>query len=252
MKKLIFIPIVLLCLSFMTKPSKTRIFSIGDSTMADYDTIKYSGEKEQRGWCQLLPTLLDSTKYSLKNAAKNGRSTKTFYFEIWKSLRTELKKGDLVFIQFGHNDEKEKGLDTDIKDTLARGTAPWSLYQSFLRKYITETREKGAIPILLTSVVRLDFKDGKLSPKALHNLGANYADTTLNYPSAMKAVAKEMHVPLVDMTQLTQELVESYGAEKAKKTLYVLADNTHLNARGAKEFAELAYKDLVKQGILKK
>ena len=252
MRKLIFIPFVLLCLSFMTMPSKTRIFSIGDSTMANYDTIKYSGEKEQRGWCQLLPSFLDSSKYSLKNAAKNGRSSKSFYFEIWKNLRTELKTGDLVFIQFGHNDEKANGLDTDIKDTLGRGTAPWSQYQSFLRKYITETREKGAIPILLTSVVRLDFKDGKISPKALHNLSDNYADTTLNYPYAMKAIAKEMHVPLVDMTKLTQELVESYGAEKAKKAIYVLSDNTHLNARGAKEFARLAYDELLKQGILKK
>lgn len=251
MKKIFLLPIFAILMSFVCLMPQTRIFSLGDSTMADYDTLKYSGENEQRGWGQMLPQFLGSTAV-LKNAARNGRSSKSFYYEVWKNLRTEVKAGDLVFIQFGHNDEKADGLDTDIKDTTARGTAPWGQYQFFLRKYITETRERGAIPVLFTSVVRLDLKEGKTSLKGLHNLGTSPADTTLDYPYTMRRIAKEMNVPLIDMTLLTQALVESYGQEKAKKMLYVTKDNTHLKAEGAKQFARLAYEELLKRGILKK
>jgi len=116
-----FLVLFLLVVNFTE--GKTRIFSIGDSTMADYDTIKYSGAKEQRGWCQLFPLFLNSD-ITLTNAARNGRSSKTFYKEVWLKLRNELKPGDVVFIQFGHNDEKQNGLDTDENDSMARGTAP--------------------------------------------------------------------------------------------------------------------------------
>src|ERR1035437_735848 len=115
-KKISILFAFLLGFSFTSLNAKIKIFTIGDSTMADYDTIKYSGDKEQRGWCQLFPKFLND-EVVLKNAARNGRSSKSFYYEIWKNLRNEIKKGDYVFIQFGHNDEKNKGLDTDKKDT---------------------------------------------------------------------------------------------------------------------------------------
>lgn len=242
--------LVLFLLSIGIIQAKTRIFTIGDSTMADYDTVKYSGENEQRGWGQLFPLFL-SPKVEVKNAAKNGRSSKSFYHEIWLNLRNELKPGDFVFIQFGHNDEKANGLDTEITDTIARGTAPWGQYQLYLKKYINETREKGAIPVLFTPVVRRYFKEGKLTPKALHNLSKNASDTTLNYVLAMKNVATEMNVPLIDITKLTQQLVENYGDKKSKNELFINKDDTHLKAEGAKQFAKLAYKELKRQRILK-
>lgn len=243
--------ILLLLLSVNILQAKVRVFTIGDSTMANYDTIQYSGDKEQRGWCQLLPEFL-SKDVELKNAARNGRSSKSFYYEVWKKLRDELKPGDYVFIQFGHNDEKNNGLDTDENDTTARGTSPWGEYQKYLWKYVKETRERGAIPVLFTPVVRRYFKDGKLTQKALHNLSEKPGDTSLDYVAAMKSVAKELHVPLIDLTASTEKLVESYGPEKSKAVLYIVKDDTHLKAKGARQFAKLAAEGLKAENILKK
>lgn len=241
--------LILFLLSFSLIHAKTRIFTIGDSTMADYDTVKYSGEKEQRGWCQLFPTLL-SGDVTLKNAAKNGRSSKSFYHEVWVKLRNELKPGDYVFIQFGHNDEKQNGLDTDENDSTGRGTNPWSQYQKYLKLYVNEARERGAIPVLFTPVVRRYFANGKLTQKAQHNLMDNALDTTLNYVASMKNVARAFSVPLVDMTASTKKLVEAYGPEKSKKELYIHTDDTHLKSEGAFQFAKLAAKELKEKNIL--
>jgi len=243
--------LLLFLLTFSMTEAKVRIFTIGDSTMADYDTIKYSGDKEQRGWCQLFPTLL-SDGVTLKNAAKNGRSSKSFYKEIWVKLRDQLQPGDYVFIQFGHNDEKQNGLDTDENDSTARGTNPWSQYQKYLKLYVTEARDRGAIPILFTPVVRRYFTDDKLTQKAQHNLKDNASDTTLNYVASMKSVARQLSVPLIDMTASTKELVEAYGPDKSKIELYINADNTHLKKEGANQFSLLAAKELIGKNILRK
>ena len=238
-------------MTFCMTQAKTRIFTIGDSTMADYDTVKYSGEKEQRGWCQLFPTLL-SGDVSLKNAAKNGRSSKSFYKEVWVKLRNELQPGDYVFIQFGHNDEKQDGLDTDDNDSTLRGTNPWGLYQKYLKLYVNEARERGAIPILFTPVVRRYFEKGKLTQKAQHNLIEDASDTTLNYVASMKNMARQLSVPLIDMTAATKRLVEAYGPEKSKKELYINTDDTHLKNEGALRYAKLAALELKEKDILSK
>ena len=241
--------IILFLLTFSFTQAKTRIFTIGDSTMADYDTIKYSGDKEQRGWCQLFPLFLIENVI-LKNAAKNGRSSKSFYKEVWLKLRNELKPGDYVFIQFGHNDEKQNGLDTDENDSTARGTNPWSQYQKYLKLYVNETRERGAIPILFTPVVRRYFKDGNLTQKGKHNLSETAGDSTLDYVASMKNVALDLKVPLIDMTASTKKLVESYGPDKAKAELYIKADDTHLKKEGAYQFAKLAANELKEKHII--
>lgn len=240
-----------LCLQ-LPLTAQVRILTIGDSTMADYDENINSGEKEQRGWAQMLPLFLtDDVK--LDNAAKNGRSSKSFYFEYWEDLREGLNKGDYVIIQFGHNDEKNNGEDTDENNPKERGTAPWGQYQKYLRKYIEETRQRGAIPILATPVVRRMFEKGQLSPKGRHNLseycGGN--DSILNYPLVMKSLARELNVPLVDMTTLTQNLIESYGSDKSAQIIYVETDKTHLKAMGSVLFSQLFVQDMIEKGILK-
>jgi len=241
---------LILFLSFFSlTQAKVKIFTIGDSTMADYDTTKYSGEKEQRGWCQLFPSIL-SADVTLINAAKNGRSSKSFKKEIWVKLRDQMKPGDYVFIQFGHNDEKQNGLDTDENDSTARGTNPWSQYQKYLKLYISEARSRGAIPVLFTPVVRRYFVDGKLTQKARHNLTENTLDTTLNYVASMKNVARQLSVPLIDMTLSTKNLVESYGPDKSKKDLFINTDDTHLKKDGALQFAKLAAEELKAKNIL--
>ena len=117
---------------------------------------------------------------------------------------------------------------------------------------MAETRERGAIPVLFTPVVRRYFADGKLTQKAQHNLVDNATDTTLNYVASMKDVAKQLAVPLVDMTASTKKLVEAYGPEKSKKELFINADDTHLKAEGARQFAKLAALELTEKNILAK
>ena len=236
---------------FPTMQAQVRILTIGDSTMADYDEEKNSGEREKRGWAQMLPVFLkDDVK--LNNAARNGRSSKSFYYEFWRDLRETLKPGDYVFIQFGHNDEKADGKDTDENDHSQRGTAAWGQYQKYLGKYIAESRERGAIPVLLTPVVRRLFnEDNEITGNGLHNLTELAPDdSTMNYPAAMRALAKELSVPLVDMTVLTEKLVKDYGAEKSKQVIYAQDDNTHLKAMGGILFSKLAVEDLLRQNIL--
>jgi lysophospholipase L1-like esterase len=201
---------------FIPLMGQIRILTIGDSTMADYDEEKNSGEKEMRGWVQMLPIFLNRD-IKIDNAAKNGRSSKSFYREFWGELRNTLKKGDYVIIQFGHNDEKNDGLDSDDLDPKSRGTAPWGQYQEYLTKYINESRERGATPVLATPIVRrlFDSTGTAITGKGLHNLGDN--DSILNYSLAMRAVAKQMNVPLIDMTLFTQQIVERLGPEESKK-----------------------------------
>jgi len=219
--------------------------------MANYDEEKNSGEKEMRGWAQMFPVFVKDN-VRVDNAAKNGRSSKSLYLEFWKDLRETLRPGDYVFIQFGHNDEKNKGMDDEIGNPKRRGTAAWGQYQDFLTIYVNESREKGAIPILFTPVVRRLFtEEGGLSGVALHNLNEIAGnDSLMNYPLAMKALAKKLNVPLIDMTTLTQDLVVGYGAEKSKEVIYARNDNTHLKAMGGILFSRLAAEELLNQNIL--
>lgn len=234
-----------------TLSAQIKILTIGDSTMANYDEDKNSGEKEMRGWGQMLPLFLTGDIQSV-NAAKNGRSSKSFYYEFWRNLRNSLKPGDYVFIQFGHNDEKAAGQDTDPNDETGRGTAAWGQYQGYLQRYVNESRERGAIPILFTPIVRRLFdENNQITGQGLHSLTELATDdSTMNYPMAMRSLARDLSVPLVDMTLLTQQMVLEYGAEKSKEIIYANNDNTHLKAMGGILYARLAVEDLMRQGIL--
>lgn len=248
----IVLSVSLICLSFSSVFSQKRILTIGDSTMANYDEEKNSGEKEMRGWAQMLPMFLKGD-IKLTNAAKNGRSSKSFYLEFWNDLKQSIKPGDYVFIQFGHNDEKNKGQDDIETHPKRRGTAAWGQYQKYLGIYINDTRERGGIPVLFTPVVRRLFDESgkQIVGVGLHNLvEISGNDSTMNYPLSMRALAKEMNVPLVDMTELTEKLVEGYGPEKSKEIIYANNDNTHLKAMGGILFSQLAVNELLRQNIL--
>jgi len=168
-------------------------------------------------------------------------------------LRKTLNPGDYVFIQFGHNDEKANGKDSEGNDLKQRGTAAWGQYQEYLKRYINESRERGATPVLFTPIVRclMDSVTNTISDIGMHNLTHLASNATImNYPDAMRSLAMEMDVPLVDMTLLTKKLVESYGAEEARKIIYAKNDNTHLRAMGGLLFSDLAVKELLRQNIL--
>jgi lysophospholipase L1-like esterase len=248
MKKLTKITYLLLIaiLWISTTSSTPTVYFIGDSTMADYDPAVYPN---QRGWGQMFRNFLTGD-ISFVNAARNGRSTRNFYTgsdSLWAGVRNKLKTGDFVFVQFAHNDEKLNGI-SDTATTGGIATAPWSDYQEYLRKYVNETRNLGATPILVTPIVRCYFAGDTITLKGRHNLGTD--DSTLNYVRAMKAVARELSVPLIDHTSLTRKLAESYGPTNAYSTIYVTTDQTHLNPVGATMYAQLAVQDMIKQNIL--
>ncbi len=236
-----------------TTVSAKKVHTIGDSTMATYDETS-----DKRGWGQMFNQFF-TDDITVNNRAKSGASSKSFYNEApyWATVKTQIEAGDYVLIQFAHNDEKNNGYDGDelqaanpdslITDT--RGTAPFTTYKDYLRKYIDDTRALDATPVLVTPIVRRYFSGGKITQKGCHNLSAEGAHD-LDYVQAMKEVAAEKEVMLIDHTELTRQLVEQYGDVQSKAQLYCEGDNTHTSATGAMLFARLVAQDMERQGIL--
>jgi lysophospholipase L1-like esterase len=212
----------------MSPEGCVRIFLVGDSTMADKPII----DNPEHGWGQVFP-LFFNNNVQIFNHAKNGRSTKSFISQgRWKAVRDQLQSGDYVFIQFGHNDGK--------KEDTSRFAPPRPDYKNNLKIFISEAREKHAVPILLTPITRRDFDStGK------------YVGTHGEYPDVMREVAQEENVPLIDMFEKTKHLIASLGDEQSKQ--YYLAgvkqnqfrswngkrDNTHFTRKGAIQMAGL-------------
>lgn len=210
-----------LLLSLPLGADPVTIHLMGDSTMADKD-IK-GGTNPERGWGMMFPSFVDST-LRVRNYAQNGRSTKSFIDGgLWDKVIEAVVPGDYVFIQFGHNDSKESDP--------ARYAAPFGAYQDNLRTFIDGVREKGGNPVLLTPVARRWFKEGRLD-RNCHTL----------YPEAMKAVASEKGVPLLDITTRTLDWLEGIGDEASKRYFMISTgkdDNTHTVACGARKVTEI-------------
>ena len=226
MKKTLFI-IALLCARLVL--CSFTVHLAGDSTMAEKDLSKSGPE---RGWGMMFQNFLDDG-VKVVNYARNGLSTKSFIDKgIWDGLIRSVQRGDYVFIQFGHNDSKESD---PSRYAPARGA-----YSDNLRMFIREIRAKGGTPVLLTPVARRWFKDGKLD-RECHG----------EYPLAMKAIAAETGVTLLDITESSLDWIESLGDEGSARYfmnlpagVYLTApegktDNTHTVASGARKIAGL-------------
>lgn len=215
-----------------------NIYMVGDSTMADrYDTI----ETPERGWGQVFPTFLDE-KVTVYNHAKNGRSTKSYLAEgRWEKVMGTLGQGDIVIIQFGHNDAK-------VNDSLRSATP--EQYAENLHYMIGQAKAVGAKPILCTPIARRHYKNDTL--QYVHG----------QYPMAAKAVAEEEQIPLVDMTTLTMDWLAPLGDEGSQPFfVYIMqpgeyskypegkTDNTHLRFAGALHVAEIFAKAVKQQNI---
>ncbi len=221
---------LLLCLLFGFAPEKKiTIFTIGDSTCANKPL---ANQNLERGWGQALSSFFDERYVVVENHAQNGRSSLSFLNEgRWKPILEKIQQGDYVFIQFGHNDEKADS---------SRHTDPATTYKEILKKYITETREKGGIPVLLTSIVRRKFNDkGQLE------------ETHGDYPKAVRELAAELKVALIDHNLSSKALVQSMGPDSSKSLFMWVEkgtnlaapegkqDDTHLRATGARAMARL-------------
>ncbi|MEK4272270.1 rhamnogalacturonan acetylesterase [Paenibacillus sp. FSL R7-0026] len=202
------------------------VFLAGDSTVTDQPESGYP----YCGWGQLLPAQFKHD-VAVDNHAQSGRSSRSFINEGRLSAILErIKPEDFLFIQFGHNDEKP---DPE------RGTDPFTTYKEYLKKYIDAAREAKARPVLITPVHRRYFADD-----------GTLTDTHGDYIIAVRELAEEEDVPLIDLAERSRLLFEQAGVEGTKDDfMWVLPgeyvnfpsgveDNTHFQERGARRLAQ--------------
>jgi len=225
----VIVAIAAISFSAIAQKQPVTIFLAGDSTMA----AKQPEKRPETGWGEMLGQHFKAGSIRIENRAANGRSTKTFISEgKWQLIVDALRKGDYVFIQFGHNDSS--------KDKGERYTPPED-YRRNLVRFVGEVKARGAHPVLLTPVMRRRFgKDGK------------FYDTHGEYPVIVRSVAKDQNVPLIDMHSMSEKVIVRYGVEDSRKLFLQLKpgenanypngieDNTHFSPLGADEMAKLA------------
>lgn len=234
---IVFLGLITLAVLSFKNTNKVNIWMIGDSTMAN----KKADKAPETGWGMVFNEFV-TANVSVHNHALNGRSSKSFLNEgRWTAIYDSIQPGDYVIIEFGHNDEKpDSTLHTD----------PASTYKQLLKKYIDETRAKGANPIICSSIVRRHFDDK-----------GNLKDTHGAYISAAREIALETKTPYIDMEAKTRKIVAKLGPSKSK-SLYLFCklgeypnrkngveDSTHLNGVGARKVAGLFVAEVKKQNL---
>jgi lysophospholipase L1-like esterase len=216
----------------LPQQKKITIWMIGDSTMCQYDSSRYP----LTGWGMPFANYFDSS-VTIKNKARGGRSTRTFIAENrWQPVADSLQMDDYLFIQFGHNDEAENYPD--------RYTPPED-YRNNLVTFINGTRNKKAIPVLITPVSRRKFDSA-----------GNAMETHAVYSKIVREVAQQYKVPLIDLDRMSLQLLQQYGPknsillfnqlEAGENPNYPsgIQDNTHFNAYGARRIAELVLQEI--------
>ncbi len=210
--------------SILVEPDTTAVtvFLCGNSTVVDQD------EEPWASWGQMITRWMDHG-VAIANYAESGETASTFISvgRLKKAL-SQMKAGDYIFMEFGHNDQKQK----------FPGAGAYYNFSQALKTFLDEARAKGAHPIFVTPTQRRSFKDGKIQ------------ETHADYPEAMMAIAKREHVPCIDLHEMTRTFYEAMGEEPSKRAFVhypantfpgqtkALADNTHFNPYGAYELAK--------------
>lgn len=201
-----------------------KVHTIGDSTMSDYDQ-DLADEAGMYGWGTFLGDYLTLTSI---NWADQGESTSSFYKKFWPAAKAEIKSGDIVIIQFGHNDQK---------------SITTAEYRINLAKYIDEVRALGATPILATSICRKLFSGktitrlGRIDDGDKNGVGID--DHTYDFPYNMQLVAQEKNCQIIDMTTATKTLLEEWGPSGSLQ-FFPAGGSTHTNELGARVNAMIA------------
>jgi lysophospholipase L1-like esterase len=234
------------------KKQKPVFYIIGDSTVRNGNG---TGQNQQWGWGNFIAGYFDSTKIGVRNLAIGGRSSRTFITDgRWDKILATLKKGDYVIMQFGHNDAGPlddtarargtiRGIGSESKEIYNPITKKQEIvytYGWYLRKYIHDSKAKGAIAIVCSPIPRNDWKDGKVIRSS--DSYALWADQT----------AKSEGAYFIDLNNLVALKYESMGEEAVKPFFPV--DHTHTDLEGAKLNAAIVMNELkrVKPGKLKK
>jgi lysophospholipase L1-like esterase len=216
----------LFLMAFALPPKKIKVWLIGDSTLSIKEVKAYP----ETGWGMPFANFFDSSVV-VDDRAKNGRSTRSFIEEgRWQEVVDNLKEGDYVFIQFGHNDEvpTKKTYTTEEQ------------FRNNLIRYVNESRAKKAIPVLITPVARRKFDSSG------HVVGTHEV-----YSEIVRSVAKQLNVPLIDLDRKSQALLQQLGPENSKFLYNHLepgenphypegrSDDTHFDELGARKMAEI-------------
>ena len=200
------------------------VYLAGNSTVVNQDDEPWAA------WGQMIPRFF-KPGVAIANHAESGLTLGSFLgSHRLEKVLSVIKPGDYLFIEFGHNDQKEKGPNDGA----------YKSYTERLKLFVSEAKKKGATPVILTSTARRNFDEA--TGKNVNSLG--------DYPDAARKVAKEENVALIDLNQMTTQFYEAMGVEDSKKALVhypantypgqtqALADNTHFNPYGAYEIAK--------------
>ena len=214
--------------------SVTTVFLCGNSTVVDQEDEPWAS------WGQMI-TRWFTPQTAIANYAESGLSCTSFLAQLrLDKILTQLKKGDYVIVEFGHNDEKEK----------KAGDGAWYSYSRNLKIFADRVRAAGGHIIFCTPTARRFFNDDHKTIRNTHG----------DYPEAMKTVAQRENVPLIDLTSMSTAFYEALGEEGSKKSLVhypantfpgqdkPLADNTHFNPFGAWEIAKMIVTGLKQTG----
>lgn len=210
--------ILLLALCAASLPARAapqQVFIAGDSTAAEYGPER----DPQAGWGQKLQAWLDPAQWQVRNHAKGGRSARSFIEEgRLEPIAAQLRSGDVLLIQFGHNDAK-------VEDP-SRYDDPQQAYPAYLMRYIAAARAKGATPVLVTPVARLLYDFGAL------------LDTHGRYTLAMQQLAAREQVALIDLNASSSAWIRALGEQAARPYFMFVpeqgkADGTHFSHAGA-------------------
>ena len=214
------------CKSIRIEPANdvTTVFLCGNSTVVDQENEPWAS------WGQMITRWFDD-KVAIANYAESGLSCTSFLSQRrLDKILTQLKKGDYVIVEFGHNDEKEK----------APGSGAWYNYSQNLKIFVDRVRKAGGIILFCTPTARRAFNPDHKTMRNTHG----------DYPDAMRAVAKREGVQVIELTPMTTTLYETLGEEGSKRALVhypagtfagqdkPLADNTHFNPFGAWQVAK--------------
>ena len=201
------------------------VFLLGDSTVCDQPGEPYAS------WGQMI-TRFFGDKVAVANHAESGESLKSsFGAKRLDKVLSLMRRGDYLLIQYAHNDEKEKG----------EGVGAFTTYKASLKQFVDAAKKKGGIPILITPMHRRTFDaDGKIT------------NSHGDYPQAVRQLAKELNVPLIDLNAMSKPLYEAWGAEPSKLA-FAPNDNTHHNNYGSYELAKCIVEGIKsnKLGIVK-
>lgn len=196
----------------------------GNSTVVDQDYEPWAS------WGQMI-TRWFTDEVAVANYAESGETATSFIAAgRLKKIVSLMKEGDYIFMEFGHNDQKEK----------RPGSGAFYNYVYSLKQFVDEARAKGVTPVFVTPTQRRSFdKNGKIQ------------ETHANYPEAMRWVAKDLDVPLIELHEMTRTFFETLGVEESKRTLVhypaktypgqqtAFEDNTHFNPYGAYEISKM-------------